>query len=281
MISDVDEALRKILTRDTAIGQYGIEIKYDQPNREWTARLNKPTINLFLFDIRENLKLRAAEQYSPKIREDGTVEVHRNVFRIDLRYLLTAWTKSPEDEHLLLSDALLCLLRNPYLPQDVLSDRLKAQPYPIPLETAVFQPEHGPEDKFTEIWSVLNNTIHAGFILIVTLSVDPFSPDIYSQVRSLDLHFEQEDSDNIEKTYPDSAHKTYKIGLRIKQNKYNYSTLQAVLAEKNLPLEIDSEGGIVAENLDAGKYHVDILYNGKVIKHQSIEVPDGNFDIEV
>ena len=125
MISDVDEALRNLILDSLTVSRQNVDIKFDLPSRDWAARLNRPTIDLFLFDIRETLRLRGAEQARQIPLSDGRVEVRRNPVRIDLRYLLTAWTKDPEDEHLLLSDALLTLLRNPTIPDKYASEQMK------------------------------------------------------------------------------------------------------------------------------------------------------------
>ena len=116
MISDVDDALRKLILESLTVSQQNVDIMFDLPSRDWASRLSRPTIDIFLFDIRENLRLRGAEQFRSVTRPDGKIEVYRNPVRIDLRYLLSAWTKDPEDEHLLLSDTLMTLLRNPTIP---------------------------------------------------------------------------------------------------------------------------------------------------------------------
>ena len=61
MISDVDEALRNLILDSLTVSRQNVDIKYDLPSRDWASRLNRPTINLFLFDIRENLRLRGAD----------------------------------------------------------------------------------------------------------------------------------------------------------------------------------------------------------------------------
>ena len=155
MISDVDEALRNLILDSLTVSRQNVDIKYDLPSRDWAARLNRPTINLFLFDLRENLRLRGAEQARQIPLPDGKVEIRRNPVRIDLRYLLTAWTKDPEDEHLLLSDTLLTLLRNPTIPDKYATEQMRKQQFPIILDAAVYQPEHGPTEKVTEIWGVI------------------------------------------------------------------------------------------------------------------------------
>jgi len=61
MIDELDEVLRKFLIREIPIKNTDVDIKFDMPKREWSARLNRPTLNLFLYDIRENTKLRQAQ----------------------------------------------------------------------------------------------------------------------------------------------------------------------------------------------------------------------------
>jgi len=284
MIADVDEALRKLLVREIGFKDNEVDIQFDQPKREWSTRLSKPTLNLFLFDVRENLRLRGAEQFTTISRPDGTSEVRRNPVRMDLRYLMTAWVKEPEDEHLLLSSAINGLLRNPFLPDFCLSDQLKKQPTPVPLEVANFPPEIGPVDKFTEIWGVLDNEMRPGLLLTVTVSMDPYVPAIYKQVKTREMRFLQDTSFAAPKTEvaAKTLSKTYwVVGGTIKSEKYDLSTLSVVLVEKQLPVEIKEGGKFALSKLSQGDYHLDILYNNKVLKRQQISVPGTDYEIKV
>jgi hypothetical protein len=47
VIADLDEVLRELLTREIDIKDNEVDITFDQPKREWSARLSKPTLNLF------------------------------------------------------------------------------------------------------------------------------------------------------------------------------------------------------------------------------------------
>ncbi len=58
MIADLDETLRKLLVEELPVKNGEIDIEFDQPNREWSAKLTKPTVNMFLYDLRENAELR-------------------------------------------------------------------------------------------------------------------------------------------------------------------------------------------------------------------------------
>lgn len=284
MIAAVDEVLRKLLIREIEIKDNEVDIQFDQPKREWSARLSKPTLNLFLFDIRENLRLRGSEQYYTINRPDGTSEVRRNPVRMDLRYLMTAWVKEAEDEHLLLSSALMALLRNPFLPPDLFPEQLKPQPHPCALDVATFHPEPGPVDKFTEIWGVLDNEIRPGVIVTVTISIDPYKPQTFSQVRSREMRFLQDNAlskPGMTTVTKKLSKKYWVVSGALSSQKYDLSTLSLVLVEKQQPVELLEAGRFSLSGLAEGEYHLDILLNKKVLKRQKIRVPGGNYDIQV
>ena len=272
MISDVDEALRNLILDSLTVSRQNVDIKYDLPSRDWAARLNRPTINLFLFDIRENLRLRGAEQARQVPLDDGKVEIRRNPVRIDLRYLLTAWTKDPEDEHLLLSDTLLTLLRNPTIPDKYASAQMRKQQFPVILDAAVYQPEHGPTEKATEIWGVIGNDIHAGFIVTVTITVDPYEPLVFTQVSSISRSLGQTNPGG-GRARVETGSEKYNEGFFIVTDKYEPSTLSVILTERNETLSVDSNYRVQLPTLPAGKYHLDVKYRGKVLKRQAIEIP--------
>ncbi|MEI7847244.1 MAG: DUF4255 domain-containing protein [Chloroflexota bacterium] len=284
MIPDVDEALHKLLNLEIPIKDNEIDVLYDQPKRDWASRISKPTINLFLFDIRENLRLRGSEQFTRIDREDGTVELRRNPVRMDFRYLLTVWIKDAEDEHLLLASALMGLLRNPFLPAYCLSEQLKIQPVPIPLEVANFPPEAGPVDKFTDLWGVLDNEMRPGIILTITLSLDPYLPLVFPQVKTREANFVLNPPHDL----PASAGKEKILSKKyhahsgiLKSDKYDLSTLTLILVERQMPVGLKEDGRFALPKLAEGEYHIDILYNKKVLKRQKFTIPGAIVEIQV
>jgi hypothetical protein len=197
---------------------------------------------------------------------------------------MTAWVKEPEDEHLLLSSAIMGLLRYPYIPQDILTESLVDQPTPIPMTVASFPPEEGPVDKFSEIWGVLDNELRPGILVTLTISIDPYRPMVYKQVRTREIRFVQDTGINqphnpiatrtLSKTY-------FVVAGSITSVKHNPSTLSMVLVEKGLPIELDKDGNYSLKDIAEGEYHLDIYYNDKVLKRQKIQVPAPDYDIEV
>ena len=42
MISDLDDTLEKLLIKEMPIKNGEVEVKFDQPKREWSTRLSRP-----------------------------------------------------------------------------------------------------------------------------------------------------------------------------------------------------------------------------------------------
>jgi hypothetical protein len=169
MLADLDDTLRQLLTAEIPIRNSEIDVKFDQPKREWSARLSKPTINLFLYDIRENVVLK--RQQVDMTRHDGrTATQQRSAYRVDFTYMLTCWAAQPEDEHRLMSRTLQALFQFPTLPASRLRGKLRRQSYPVPLQLA----RHDKLTNPAELWSALDNELRPATSLIVTLALNPW-----------------------------------------------------------------------------------------------------------
>ena len=146
-----------------------------RPTSEWASRRNAPTIDLYLYDIREAMHFRQEGQID--IRDDaGHIEARRRPARMfRLSYLLTAWTQRPEDEHRLLSAALGCFLVFDVIPMDVLVGTFAGSEFPI--EVSVARPP--PQDRaISDIWSALGGELKPSLDLVVTapMAVGPVVP---------------------------------------------------------------------------------------------------------
>jgi hypothetical protein len=120
-VADLDEALRTLLRRELARhGFEGVEIAFDAPSKEWSGKLTGPTVDLFLYDLREALD--RAVGTPTEQRDNGRAVVISPPLHLELTYAVTAWTKAVEDEHRLLSQVLSILFSYGELPDDVLGD---------------------------------------------------------------------------------------------------------------------------------------------------------------
>ncbi|WP_330318472.1 DUF4255 domain-containing protein [Streptomyces platensis] len=171
MMHEVDEAIRRVLRGGVLPDGTG-DVAFEAPTRDWAARRNAPTLNAYLYDIREDVARR--ERGTIVERDARGVVVRRRQpprwFR--LSYLVTAWTTRPEDEHRLLSAALGCLLSHEILPAAALPDALRGLEVSIPLTVAVPPPE---SRSIADIWSALGGELKPSLDVVVTVPV-PVSP---------------------------------------------------------------------------------------------------------
>ena len=168
MISHVDNALRELVTTE-AVDQAGVELVLDAPTKDWAARRNAPTVNLYLYDIREDLR-RRERGWSEERDVDGIVVARRPAPRyFKLSYLVTAWTQRPEDEHRLLDGLLRCFLRYDALPPRLVSGPLDVDGLAVPMTIGLPPPE---DRAFADVWSALGGELKPSLDLVVVAPVD-------------------------------------------------------------------------------------------------------------
>jgi len=167
MIHEVDEALRALF-RAAPLAGGQVTVVFDAPTRDWAAKVNAPTVNLYLYDIREDMRRRERGLLN-EYDEHGTVTARRRPPRyFKLSYLITAWTRRPEDEHRLLSSLLLCLLRYEALPPDRLTGTLAELGISVPMSVALPPPE---DRSFADVWSALGGELKPSLDLVVSVPV--------------------------------------------------------------------------------------------------------------
>jgi hypothetical protein len=167
-IADLDEALRKLLRRELERhGFEGVEIAFDAPSKDWSGKLTSPTVNLFLYDLREALE--RADIAPAEKRGNGQALVSSPPLRLELTYSVTAWTKAVEDEHRLLSQVLAILFSYKRIPPDVLSDSsLNGGSVLAAADTSVGRPR---EEK-ADFWSSVGGTYKASIDYVVHITVE-------------------------------------------------------------------------------------------------------------
>jgi len=183
MFADLDETLRQLLIEDLPVKNGEIDIQFDQPVREWSARLSKPTVNLFLYDVRENNRLRQ-HQWQQVRSDNGSVTQKRTPMQVDCLYMLTTWGNDPADEHRLMTRAMMVLFRYPTIPDDRLVGSLQHPPFPVQTQLA----RHDRLTNPAEVWSALDNELRPSVNYLVNLALDPWYEVTGPAVRSLTLN---------------------------------------------------------------------------------------------
>ena len=172
MFQDLDATMRTILDDAAAPAELrAADVSFEPPNKTFTP--GQPTVNLFLYEVKENRLFRDPE---PIIRQVGPDYVRRMPpLRVDCTYLVTTWSNQGgatgvAEEHQLLGQALAWLSRFPVIPATFLQGGLAVPPQPFPPPTLVAQMEDG--KSAGEFWSALGSVPRPAFHVSVTISID-------------------------------------------------------------------------------------------------------------
>jgi hypothetical protein len=190
MFDDLDSTLKAILDDPGApLELRNADVSFETPDRNFTPA--QATINLFLYDVRENRELRDPVPVTELV---GTSFVRRRPpLRVDCMYLVTAWSNQVgparnAEEHRLLAQALLWLSRFPVVPSTFLVGSLIGQPMPPPAMVAQVD---GTKNA-GEFWTALGSPPRPGFYLLVTIALQlqverPEGPPVISkEIRMVD-----------------------------------------------------------------------------------------------
>jgi hypothetical protein len=184
MFNDVDESLRELLIADMPIDRNEVDISFERPSREWSSRLSKPTLNLFLYDVRERMDMRDDMPYVQRTATGSTL-TRRPPRRIDVSYCITAWAKEPADEHRILARTLACMFRNAHVPPEHLQGNLGDGEYPLLMR--IMPPDH--LAKPADFWGVMDNEMRVALTWVATVAMDPFVPVEGPMVRTAEFDF--------------------------------------------------------------------------------------------
>jgi hypothetical protein len=167
MLADLDETLRGLLRAELEVhGFEGVDVAFDAPAREWSGQLSKPTVNVFLYDLREAESLRTSEW--SRTQRDGRTFEGRPPMVMEASYAVTAWTQAVEDEHRLLSQVLAILFAYPEIPRERLNGRLANGSQSWPIKARIGQ---GKGEK-SDFWTAVGGQYKVSLDYVVRLSVE-------------------------------------------------------------------------------------------------------------
>ena len=186
MFQDLDDSLQALLTTNLPTSLAGqVEISFAAPDDQFQPSSTVSlTINLFLYDIRENLDLRSQEWIYQRQTSSEANEAERPQatkiappVRVDCSYLITTWSSQANakirDEHYLLGTVMQTLLKYRTLPDSVLVGTMASQDLPLP--TATLQASQ--LQSFSEFWQALGGKPKAALNYTVTISVPVNEPE--------------------------------------------------------------------------------------------------------
>ena len=178
MIYDLDKTLEQLLKQELPPELVSnMTISFDTPDDQFPPTLvTLPAINIFLYDVRENLALRSNE-WTVERHSNGMATQKRPAVRVECSYLITAWPSESVpnpamDEHHLLGEIMKVFLRHHTIPAGVLHGSLKGQKPPLPVMS--LQP--GRLQSLGAFWQALGCKPKAALNYSVTICVEPVEP---------------------------------------------------------------------------------------------------------
>jgi hypothetical protein len=168
VIQFVDQAIEGFLRQRVPLPEATVELSFDAPDRAWGAAVTRPTVNLFLWQIKRNV-LRSQTGLQQRQAVEGGIERRPASPVVDMHYLVTTWASEQDDEHLLLGSVLTCLLSFPKLPEEHIPAQL---PRDGPLGLALASEGLRSPGEF---WSALGGRLKPGLEMEVTVPIDVYA----------------------------------------------------------------------------------------------------------
>jgi hypothetical protein len=235
------------------------QIAFERPSEIYTP--GQTTVDLFLYDIRENLELRNPEAAIE--RAAGHAVRRPPPMRVACTYLVTAWpvggTELPLQEHRLLAQALQVLARYPTIPAEFLQESLKGQQPPLPLVTSQTNGVKEP----AEFWSALGGRLRPSLSVTVTIGLEVFAAETLPLVTTEEIRIDQRAAGR-DRAMP-GAEDRFRIGGRVLAADGTVARGAMVsLVEAGLSTTTDADGRYVIGPLASGSYTLSAQSGGSV-----------------
>jgi hypothetical protein len=215
MIRDLSLTLQAILD-DPALNTSfpelaAAQIVFDRPVE--TFNPTQTTVDLFLYDIRENMELRSNE---PTMRRlNGQVAIQPPPLRVACSYLITAWPVGGTDlalqEHRLLSQVLQVLSPYRKIPAPFLRGRLVGQEPPLPM----FIAQNDGLKEPAEFWTAIGNKLRPSLTVTVTIGMEVFAPVTAPIVITEELRLGERTAPDAEAISLPTRQISFRIGGRV------------------------------------------------------------------
>jgi Pvc16 N-terminal domain len=258
MIDDLSQTLRTILTRSGQDPLKSAQIVFDRPADPFTPQ--QATVDLFLYDIREDVELRNNEPLVE--RTNGQVITHPPPLRVACSYLVTAWPGGETGdaavllEQRLLSQTLQVLAGQPTIDAKLLQGSLKGQEPPLPLVTALVDPQKN----LSEFWTALGNKLRPSLTVKVTISItDHLMPRTEAMVITQHLRTGRRTAADEESIIPGTLAEKFRIGGQIRDaSERPVGAADVTIVELGLATRTGVDGRFVLGMMNAGDFTLQV-----------------------
>jgi Pvc16 N-terminal domain/Carboxypeptidase regulatory-like domain len=282
VIRDLSLTLQAVLSDPALKPEYpelaAAQIVFDRPDESFKPA--QTTIDLFLFDVRENYELKSNE---PVIeRKNGQAITHPAPVRAACTYLATAWPVGGTDlalqEQQLLAEVFQVIMGFPKIPNSYLKGKLAGQAPALPVIAT-----HPDELKNpAEFWSAIGNKLRPSLTLSVTISMDVFNPGTAPMAKTVEVRLGERISGQ-EQLNPATTQQLFRIGGTITSSGNPVSGANVSLMNTGLAANTDSNGLYLIGAVPGGPYTLRVQ-SGAASKQVGITIPTTagkNYDVQL
>jgi hypothetical protein len=270
MIRDLSEALKAVLTQKGLPAELAAsQIVFERPVESFAP--TQTTIDLFLYDVRQNLELRSNEPVVQ--RSNGQALISRPPLRVACTYLVTAWPVGGTDlalqEHRLLSQVLTVLARYPLIPEAFLKGSLVGQQPQLPMVTAVADGVKDP----VEFWAAIGNKLRSSISTTVTVGFQLTPPEKAPLAITGELRIGERSAPDQQTLKPATREERFSIGGKV-TGAGNAPVADATvsLVEAGLAARTDADGNYHLGSVAAGAYTLRVQA-GATVGNISVSIP--------
>jgi hypothetical protein len=271
MIRDLSQTIKAILSQPGLPAELaGAQIVFDSPTDRFAPGVT--TIDLFLYDIREDVALRNSEPIIA--RSNGNAITHQPPLRVACSYMITAWAVGGVEialqEHRLLSQVLQTLSRFPTIPDKFLAGSLAGQEPPLPM--MVMHPD-GLKDR-SELWFALGNRPRPSLTVAATISM-PVLADVTGPIVTTRFTGFDPGVGAVQETLVGFG------GRVLDQAGHGIAAAVVDLIDAGLRATTDSEGRYEFVRVSTGSHTIRVIASGFQPRSQPLVVPGQPQDYEV
>jgi len=273
VLADLDETIRQLVLRHVPLDPGEVDVSFEAPDKDWSGRLTRPTLNCFLYDISENMELRQAEWEVTRPSPTNTRTRRRGVLRVNVTYNVAVWARVAEDEHRLLWRVYAALARHPIIPMELMVGEIREQN--VAINTRVGQPDPT-RASVTDLWQAVDNRIRPSLRYTVVLPLDPEISITSPMVFTRDLRTAVTQATEME-TMID-------IGGRVRDRAHPEQPLVGAtvrLAQPHRSAVTDNDGRFILRRVPRGRIVLTVSAAGRKKPSEiTTEVPAANYDLE-
>jgi hypothetical protein len=270
-ILGLHEVIARLVYEKGKLSPREVDVRFDAPKREFVQALTRPTLDFYLFDVRENTELRHSDPMSN--RSNGVTTFRLPPRRFDLRFLVSALTSQVEDEQLLLWHALAVLLKHATFPAEL------SPPSVTSLEPTVSAQVRPPDedDQIRELWSAFEVHPRPALVYVVTAPLDLDivfeSPLVFTRTARYHGLIDR----------PRLLDTAVHIGGEVRDAKGDVvqGAHVSVAGRASAPSRTDEQGRFVIVGVPEGKITLEVARVGQAARQVEVTVPSDEYELVI